>query len=121
MKTQENQRVTAHIAVMAKNLKGQERELEAANQYLSDLEHACVDGDSTYDDRKAARDQEIAALKTAEEGKTEEDKAEEPAEGAEEKKEEKEETKDEEMKEEGETKKEEGGEGEVKKEEEKNR
>ena len=30
-----------------------------------DLQHACVDGDSTYEDRKAARTKEIEALKEA--------------------------------------------------------
>jgi len=34
----------------------------AVVQYLKDLEHGCVDGDSTYEDRKAARAKEIEAL-----------------------------------------------------------
>lgn len=42
-----------------------ESELEATEQYLSDLNPACVDGDSTYEDRKAARDKEIEALHQA--------------------------------------------------------
>ena len=29
---------------------------------MKDLEHGCVDGDSTYEDRKAARAKEIEAL-----------------------------------------------------------
>merc|ERR1719182_828350 len=33
------------------------KELEATVQYEKDLQHACVDGDSTYADRKAARTQ----------------------------------------------------------------
>jgi len=41
-------------------------ELEAVNQYLKDLEPACVDGDSSYEDRKKARSKEIDALKKAE-------------------------------------------------------
>merc|ERR1719214_499241 len=41
------------------------KELEATVQYLADLQHACVDGDSTYEDRKAARTKEIEALKEA--------------------------------------------------------
>jgi len=41
------------------------KELEATVQYEKDLQHACVDGDSTYADRKAARTQEITALKEA--------------------------------------------------------
>merc|ERR1719240_2147146 len=42
-----------------------QKELDAAVQYEKDLQHACVDGDSTYADRKAARTQEITALKEA--------------------------------------------------------
>merc|ERR1719321_2335408 len=44
-----------------------EKELEATNQYLTDLEPACVGKaeDSTYEDRKAARTAEIEALKQA--------------------------------------------------------
>merc|ERR1719460_884017 len=41
------------------------KELEATVQYEKDLQHACVDGDSTYEDRKAARTKEIEALKEA--------------------------------------------------------
>merc|ERR1719487_285898 len=41
------------------------KELEATVQYMADLQHACVDGDSTYEDRKAARTKEIEALKQA--------------------------------------------------------
>jgi len=39
---------------------------ESVEQYLKDLQHGCVDGDSTYADRKAARKKEIDALKEAE-------------------------------------------------------
>jgi len=41
-------------------------EKESVEQYLKDLQHGCVDGDSTYADRKAARAKEIKALKQAE-------------------------------------------------------
>merc|ERR1719146_35372 len=41
------------------------KELEAVTQYLKDLEPACVSGDSSYADRKAARSDEIAALRKA--------------------------------------------------------
>merc|ERR1719316_128740 len=41
------------------------KELGATVQYEADLQHACVDGDSTYEDRKAARTKEIEALKEA--------------------------------------------------------
>jgi len=40
-------------------------ELNAVEQYLTDLEPACVQGDSSYADRKAARADEVAALKKA--------------------------------------------------------
>jgi hypothetical protein len=41
------------------------KELEAVNTYLKDLEPACVSGDSSYAERKAARADEIAALRNA--------------------------------------------------------
>jgi len=41
------------------------KELEAAETYLSDLKPACVSGDSTYSERKAARGDEIEALRKA--------------------------------------------------------
>jgi hypothetical protein len=41
------------------------KELEATLQYLSDLQPACVNGDSTYAERKASRTAEIDALKEA--------------------------------------------------------
>merc|ERR1719453_2404504 len=41
------------------------KELEATVQYEADLQHACMDSDSTYEDRKAARTKEIEALKQA--------------------------------------------------------
>jgi len=40
-------------------------ELEAVTQYLKDLEPACVSGDSTYEDRKQARTDEVTALREA--------------------------------------------------------
>ena len=41
-------------------------ELKATAQYLRDLQPTCVDGDSTYGDRTAARAKEIEALHKAE-------------------------------------------------------
>merc|ERR550514_763088 len=38
-------------------------EIDAVNQYLKDLEPACVSGDSSYEDRKQARSDEIEALR----------------------------------------------------------
>jgi len=40
-------------------------ELEKTEQYLTDLKPACVNGDSSYEDRKAARTKEIGALQKA--------------------------------------------------------
>jgi len=66
MKGQEKGRVVAKLETMTKSRKHTQADLEAVNQYWSDLGPACMDGDSTYEDRKAARDQEIVALKEAE-------------------------------------------------------
>jgi hypothetical protein len=41
------------------------KELEATEKYMENLQPACVEGDSTYEDRKAARTQEIEALRNA--------------------------------------------------------
>merc|ERR1719327_1099194 len=43
------------------------KELESTDQYEQDLQKACVDGDSSYADRKNARTQEIDALREAQE------------------------------------------------------
>ena len=40
-------------------------ELAATTKYETDLQKACVDGDSTYEERKAARTTEIEALQDA--------------------------------------------------------
>lgn len=52
----------ASLKASHKNVAGQK---EAVEQYLKDLQHGCVDGDSTYEDRKADRQKEIDALKEA--------------------------------------------------------
>jgi hypothetical protein len=41
------------------------KELEGTQQYEADLQKACVDGDSSYAERKSARTQEIDALREA--------------------------------------------------------
>jgi len=43
-----------------------EKELEATEEYMVNLQPACVEGDSSYEERKAARTTEIEALKQAE-------------------------------------------------------
>merc|ERR1719335_1069851 len=63
MKTQEKKRLSDKIDAMEKSKKHTEQELEATEQYLKDLQPACVEGDSSYEDRKAARAKEIEALK----------------------------------------------------------
>merc|ERR1719446_1016473 len=65
MKTQEKARRTDKIASLNAQKKNVEAELEKTDQYLVDLKPASVDGDSSYDDRKAARTKEIDALKKA--------------------------------------------------------
>merc|ERR1719265_2956670 len=62
MKTQEKKRLSDKIDAMTKSKKHTESELEATEQYLKDLQPACVSGDSSYEDRKAARATEIEAL-----------------------------------------------------------
>merc|ERR1719331_2559238 len=64
-KTQEKARRSDKIASLNSQKKNVEGELEKTEQYLEDLKPACVDGDSSYDDRKAARTKEIDALKKA--------------------------------------------------------
>jgi len=46
-------------------LKHTSSELDAIDQYLKDLEPACGSGDSSYDDRKTSRADEIQALRKA--------------------------------------------------------
>jgi len=65
MKAEEKKRLLEKIASLQKTEKHTKEEKTATEQYLKDLEPACIDGDSTYDDRKAARDEEVQALKEA--------------------------------------------------------
>merc|ERR550514_1553736 len=65
-KTAEQGRLVDKIASLQKIKKQTSAELESVKQYLKDLQPACVDGDSSYEDRKAARTKEIDALKQAE-------------------------------------------------------
>merc|ERR1740116_402269 len=62
MKGAEKKRKIQKIAQMQVTHKHVSDEHAAVVQYLKDLEHGCVDGDSTYEDRKAARAKEIDAL-----------------------------------------------------------
>merc|ERR1719378_1065310 len=65
MKSNEKKSRAEKVATLNGQKKDTEGELEKTEQYLKDLEPACVSGDSTYEDRKAARATEIDALKKA--------------------------------------------------------
>merc|ERR1719169_23972 len=66
MKEQEKKRLVDKLESLKKTRKHVSGELEAVNQYYEDLKPACMDGDSSYEERKAARDKEIEALRQAE-------------------------------------------------------
>merc|ERR1719316_626133 len=65
MKSNEKKRRAEKVVLLQGQKKTTESELEKTEQYLTDLEPACVSGDSTYEDRKKARSGEIDALKKA--------------------------------------------------------
>jgi chromosome segregation ATPase len=65
MKGHERARLLDKLKTWTGQLKHVVSELEAVVQYLKDLEPACVNGDSTYEDRKQARADEIEALRKA--------------------------------------------------------
>ena len=55
MKTQEKSQRADKISSLNGQKEGYQAELEQTGQYLEDLKPACTYGDSSYDDRKAAR------------------------------------------------------------------
>merc|ERR1719443_1981430 len=59
MKTKKKESVQEQMETAAARLKHTSSELDAVEQYLKDLEPACGTGDSSYDDRKKARADEI--------------------------------------------------------------
>eukprot|EP00429_Kryptoperidinium_foliaceum_P042473 CAMPEP_0176105864 /NCGR_PEP_ID=MMETSP0120_2-20121206/53125_1 /TAXON_ID=160619 /ORGANISM="Kryptoperidinium foliaceum, Strain CCMP 1326" /LENGTH=730 /DNA_ID=CAMNT_0017439983 /DNA_START=59 /DNA_END=2251 /DNA_ORIENTATION=- len=67
MKTQERKRVLQKKMDMDKEHKRVSGEHEATVQYLADLQPACVEGSSTYAERRDARAKEIEALTQAQE------------------------------------------------------
>ena len=67
MKDSENKRLLDKLDSLKKTRKHVSGELEAVEQYQEDLKPACVNGDSSYEEHKAARDKEIEALRQAEE------------------------------------------------------
>ena len=65
MKTHEKARLLDKVKSWTAQHKHVVSELEAVVQYLKDLQPACVSGDSTYEDRKKARTDEVEALRKA--------------------------------------------------------
>lgn len=65
LKAEEQKRVLDRVSAMEKSKKHVGKQLESVEQYVKELGPACMDGDSTYEDRKAARQDEIEALKEA--------------------------------------------------------
>merc|ERR1719473_1384465 len=65
MKTAKKTALEQKLAGMNTDKAHLTKELEAAEQYLSDLKPACVSGDSSYGERKQARADEIDALRQA--------------------------------------------------------
>jgi len=64
-KVSEKKNLIAKVEAQTQQKKHTSDELEAVQQYNKDLQPACVDGDSTFADRKASRAKEIKALKSA--------------------------------------------------------
>merc|ERR1719161_1360973 len=64
-KTSKKESLQESMENAAAQLKHTSAELDAVEQYLKDLEPACGTGDSSYDDRKKARADEIEALRRA--------------------------------------------------------
>jgi chromosome segregation ATPase len=62
MKGAQKHRLLGKITDMNSQKKHVSDELESTEQYFKDLKPACMTGDSTYEDRKKARDAEIKAL-----------------------------------------------------------
>jgi len=65
MKENEKKRLVEKLDALSKTHKHVSDEHEATQQYQRDLQPACVEGDSTYEDRKEARTNEIEALHRA--------------------------------------------------------
>jgi len=65
MKSQKKSSLEEKIEGMTAAKKHTARELSAVEAYLTDLEPACGEGDSSYEDRKQARKDEMEALRKA--------------------------------------------------------
>merc|ERR1719281_83598 len=64
-KTTRKERMQEKLTSKQNDKSHNSNELAATNKYETDLQKACVDGDSTYEERKAARTTEIEALQDA--------------------------------------------------------
>jgi len=65
MMTSKKDRLSEKLQSKTADFDHNAKELAATSQYWADLQKACVDGDSTYAERKAARTQETEALREA--------------------------------------------------------
>merc|ERR1719240_1107440 len=65
MKTSKKDSLQEKMEGLAAQLKHTTSEFDAVAQYLKDLQPACGEGDSSYEDRKKARADEITALRKA--------------------------------------------------------
>merc|ERR1719158_1938168 len=65
MKTSKKDSLQQKMENTQAQLKSTTAEHDAVHQYLKDLEPACGVGDSSYEDRKQARSDEISALRKA--------------------------------------------------------
>merc|ERR1719483_1623248 len=65
MKTGKMNTAEKNLASTQKQHKKATNQKEALDQYMVDLKPSCIDGDSTYEERKAARASEIAGLQQA--------------------------------------------------------
>merc|ERR1719231_1006142 len=65
MKTTKKDSLQEKMEGLQGQLKHTTSEFDAVVQYLKDLQPACGEGDSSYEDRKKARSDEITALRKA--------------------------------------------------------
>merc|ERR1719335_2043883 len=65
MKDQKKQGLQEKLDALSAKLKHETSENDAVLQYLKDLKPACAPGEGSYEDRKQARTDEIAALRKA--------------------------------------------------------
>jgi len=66
VKEAEKKREIDKLADLAKDVKHRQQEVDAILKYIQDLAHTCSGGESSYEDRVKARQDEMTALKQAE-------------------------------------------------------